>query len=47
VITVPTQFSDTQKEALAAAAQAGGLEVLQIIPEPVAAVLAYAARKTP
>jgi len=47
VITVPTDFSDTQKEALAAAAQAGGLEVLQIIHEPVAAVLAYAARQTP
>ncbi|CUS08818.1 unnamed protein product [Tuber aestivum] len=47
VITVPTDFSDSQREALVAAAKAGELEVLQIIHEPVAAVLAYAARQTP
>ncbi|RPA91477.1 actin-like ATPase domain-containing protein [Choiromyces venosus 120613-1] len=47
VITVPTDFSDIQKEALVAVAKAGELEVLQIIREPVAAVLAYAARQIP
>ncbi|KAG0633221.1 Hsp70 protein-domain-containing protein [Tuber brumale] len=40
VITVPTDFSNTQKEALVVAATAGELEVLRIIHEPVAAVLA-------
>ncbi|RPB01430.1 actin-like ATPase domain-containing protein [Choiromyces venosus 120613-1] len=47
VITVPTDFSDAQKKALVTAAKAAELEVLQIIHEPVAAVLAYAARQTP
>lgn len=44
VITVPTNFSDKQKEALSKAASEAGLEVLQFIHEPVAAVLAYDAR---
>lgn len=44
VITVPTNFSDKQREALKKAAEAGGLEVLQLIHEPVADVLAYDAR---
>jgi molecular chaperone DnaK (HSP70) len=44
VFTVPTNFTDAQKEALVAAAKAADLEVLQTISEPVAAVLAYDAR---
>ncbi|PYH97019.1 actin-like ATPase domain-containing protein [Aspergillus ellipticus CBS 707.79] len=44
VITVPTDFKDTQRDALVAAANAAGLEVLQLIHEPVAAALAYDAR---
>lgn len=44
VITVPTNFSDAQKDALKAAAKDAGLEVLQFIHEPTAAVLAYDAR---
>ncbi|OAR05670.1 hypothetical protein LLEC1_05782 [Akanthomyces lecanii] len=45
VITVPTDFSDKQREGLTKAANAAGLEVLQLVSEPVAAVLAYDARK--
>lgn len=45
VITVPTNFTDKQREALIKAANAAGLEVLQLISDPVAAVLAYDARK--
>lgn len=44
VITVPTNFSDAQKEALKKASTDAGLEVLQFISEPTAAVLAYDAR---
>ncbi|KAL6712526.1 Hsp70 protein that interacts with Zuo1p [Coniothyrium glycines] len=44
VITVPTNFTDAQKEALKKAATDAGLEVLQFINEPTAAVLAYDAR---
>ncbi|KAF2752343.1 chaperone protein dnaK [Sporormia fimetaria CBS 119925] len=44
VITVPTNFSDAQKEALVKSAKEAGLEVLQLISEPVSAVLAYDAR---
>ncbi|KAF1934320.1 chaperone protein dnaK [Didymella exigua CBS 183.55] len=44
VMTVPTNFSDAQKDALKRAAQDAGLEVLQFINEPTAAVLAYDAR---
>lgn len=44
VITVPTNFSDKQKAALTKAANDAGLEVLQLIHEPIAAVLAYDAK---
>ncbi|KAH6651882.1 hsp70-like protein [Truncatella angustata] len=44
VLTVPTNFTDKQREALTKAANDAGLEVLQLINEPVAAVLAYDAR---
>lgn len=44
VITVPTDFSDAQREALTTAAKAAGLEILQLIHEPIAAALAYDAR---
>ncbi|KAF2642977.1 chaperone protein dnaK [Massarina eburnea CBS 473.64] len=44
VITVPTNFSDAQKDALNKAAKEAGIEVLQFISEPTAAVLAYDAR---
>ena len=44
VITVPTDFTDAQREALTASAKAAGLEVIQVIHEPVAAALAYDAR---
>ncbi len=44
VITVPTNFNDRQKAALTKAANDAGLEVLQLIHEPVAALLAYDAR---
>ncbi|KAF9879404.1 hsp70 chaperone [Colletotrichum karsti] len=44
VITVPTNFSEKQKEALVKAAADAGLEVLQVISDPIAAVLAYDAR---
>ncbi|OAA55634.1 Heat shock protein Hsp70 [Cordyceps fumosorosea ARSEF 2679] len=45
VITVPTNFNDKQRAALSKAAEAAGLEVLQLISDPIAAVLAYDARK--
>ncbi|KAI5302352.1 hypothetical protein KEM56_000761 [Ascosphaera pollenicola] len=41
VITVPTNFGEEQSAALAAAAKEAGIEVLQFISEPVAALLAY------
>lgn len=44
VITIPTNFSEKQKAALTKAANDAGLEVLQLIHEPVAALLAYDAR---
>ena len=44
VITVPTNFSEAQKEALTDAAGLAGIDVLQFIHEPVAALLAYDAR---
>ncbi|KAL8866658.1 MAG: hypothetical protein Q9174_006166 [Haloplaca sp. 1 TL-2023] len=44
VITVPTNFSDAQKQALSAASSAAGITLLQTIPEPVSAILAYDAR---
>ena len=44
VITVPTNVTKEQREALSKAAKAAGLDVLQMISEPTAAVLAYDAR---
>jgi len=44
VITVPTNFSPAQKKALSDASSKAGVQVLQFISEPVAAVLAYDAR---
>jgi molecular chaperone DnaK (HSP70) len=44
VISVPTNFSDKQKEALTAAARAADVEVLQLVADPAAAILAYDAR---
>jgi molecular chaperone DnaK (HSP70) len=44
VITIPTNFNDKQKAALIKSANDAGLEVLQLIHEPVAALLAYDAR---
>jgi molecular chaperone DnaK (HSP70) len=44
VITIPTNFGEKQKEALIKAAKNAGIEVLQLIHEPVAALLAYNAR---
>ncbi|KAL6797721.1 actin-like ATPase domain-containing protein [Trichoderma sp. SZMC 28013] len=44
VITVPTNFSEKQREALIKAANDADLEVLQLISDPIAAVLAYDAR---
>ncbi|PHH88833.1 hypothetical protein CDD83_6991 [Cordyceps sp. RAO-2017] len=44
VITVPTNFSDKQREALTKAASDADLETLQLISDPIAAVLAYDAR---
>lgn len=44
VLTIPTNFSEKQKAALIAACNDAEIEVLQLISEPVAAVLAYDAR---
>ncbi|KAF7548154.1 hypothetical protein G7Z17_g7250 [Cylindrodendrum hubeiense] len=44
VITVPTNFSEKQREALIKAANDADIEILQIVSDPVAAVLAYDAR---
>ncbi|EGR49994.1 uncharacterized protein TRIREDRAFT_22013 [Trichoderma reesei QM6a] len=44
VITVPTNFTEKQREALIKAANAAELEVLQLIADPIAAILAYDAR---
>ncbi|KAF2485988.1 heat shock protein-like protein 70 [Neohortaea acidophila] len=44
VVTVPSDFSDEQKTALSASAQKAGIEVLQFIPEPIAALLAHDAK---
>lgn len=45
VVAVPTDFNDTQRAALVAAAKKAGLPVLQVIHEPVAEALAYSARE--
>ncbi|KAH9889188.1 HSP70-domain-containing protein [Xylariomycetidae sp. FL2044] len=44
VVTVPTNFTDAQREALIKAAKDANLEILQLINEPIASVLAYDAR---
>lgn len=44
VISVPTNFNDKQREALIKAANDADVEVLQLISDPVSAVLAYDAR---
>jgi molecular chaperone DnaK (HSP70) len=44
VISVPTNFSDKQRAGLTKAANDAGIEVLQLIADPVAAILAYDAR---
>ena len=45
VLTVPTDFTSSQCDTLTAAAQAAGLEVLQLISEPAAALLAHDRRQ--
>ena len=44
VITIPTDFTEAQRDALAKAAKTAGIEVLQFISEPIAAALTYDAR---
>jgi molecular chaperone DnaK (HSP70) len=46
VVSVPTDSTDAQKAALTKAAADAHVQILQFIPEPVAAVLAYDARGT-
>jgi len=45
VVTVPTNFTDKQRAAIIDAAAAAGLEILQLISDPIAAVLAYDASR--
>jgi molecular chaperone DnaK (HSP70) len=44
VVTVPTNFGEKQREALIKSANDAGLEILQLINEPIASLLAYDAR---
>jgi len=44
VVSVPTDVTDEQKAALGKAAEAAQVEILQFIPEPIAALLAYDSR---
>ncbi|KAI1337155.1 HSP70-domain-containing protein [Xylariaceae sp. FL0016] len=44
VVTVPTNFSDKQRDALIKSANEADLEILQLVNEPIASVLAYDAR---
>ncbi|EXJ77664.1 hypothetical protein A1O3_09893 [Capronia epimyces CBS 606.96] len=46
VVAVPTDVSDEQKAALSKAAESIQLEILQFIPEPIAALLAYDSRSS-
>jgi molecular chaperone DnaK (HSP70) len=46
VITVPAYFADPQRKATLEAGRSAGFEVLRIINEPTAAVLAYGLQKT-
>lgn len=41
VITIPAYFNDRQREATKIAGRIAGLNVLKLIPEPVAAALAF------
>lgn len=41
VITVPAYFSDTQKQAIKVAAELAGLNIINILVEPVAATIAF------
>jgi molecular chaperone DnaK (HSP70) len=45
VVTVPTDFTDAQREALVQAAKDANLQILQTVHEPIAEALAYAARE--
>lgn len=45
VITIPSDFNEKQKSALTAAAKDAGIEVLQYISEPIAALLAHDAKQ--
>ena len=45
VVTVPAYFNDAQRHATKAAGQIAGLEVLRVLNEPTAAVLAYGMEK--
>ncbi len=46
VITVPAYFFDRERKATSKAAELANLEVLQLIPEPTAAAIAYAAENS-
>lgn len=46
VLTVPTNFTESQRKVIEEAAKANHLEILQFINEPTAALLAYDARQT-
>lgn len=43
VITVPASFDDTQRQATKEAGMIAGLDVIRLLPEPVAAAMAYGA----
>ncbi|KAG8839652.1 Hsp70 protein that interacts with Zuo1p [Serendipita sp. 400] len=47
VITVPSYFSDSAREALKRCAELTGVQVLQLLEDPAAAALAYSALHTP
>ena len=46
VMSIPTDSTDEQKAALSKAASEAGIQILQFIPEPIAALLAYESRST-
>lgn len=45
VVTVPAYYNDRQRQAVHAAGQAVGLEILRVLNEPTAAALAYGVRR--
>ena len=45
VITIPSDFADSQKTALTSAAKEAGIEVLQFIAEPISSLLAHDAKQ--